>query len=96
MNEVFKEAVELDKSGYIQTEDGVHTSAEKVYVAGDARAKELKQLVTAMSDGAIAATAAVQEIYCNAYIYLACVPCIYTIFYKNIISQTTQFVNYTF
>lgn len=62
MNEVFKEAVELDKSGYIQTEDGVHTSAEKVYVAGDARAKELKQLVTAMSDGAIAATVAVQEI----------------------------------
>ncbi len=60
-NEIFKEVVALDEDGYIKTEDGVHTSARRVYVAGDARKKELKQLTTAVSDGAIAATTAIQE-----------------------------------
>lgn len=59
-NETFKDLVELE-DGYIKTEDGVHTSTEHVYVAGDARKKDLKQLTTAVSDGAIAATTAVQE-----------------------------------
>lgn len=54
--------VALDENGYVQTSDGVHTSAPRIYVAGDARAKELKQLVTAMSDGAIAADAVRKEI----------------------------------
>ena len=49
------------KDGYIETKDGVHTSTEGIYVAGDARAKELKQLVTATSDGAMAADAAIKE-----------------------------------
>ena len=60
-NQIFSDVIELDKNGYIKTEDGVHTSKEKIYVAGDARAKELKQLVTATSDGAIAATTAIRE-----------------------------------
>lgn len=57
----FADSVELDEQGYIKTKDGVHTSTEGIYVAGDARAKDLKQLVTAASDGAIAATVAVKE-----------------------------------
>lgn len=57
----FADSVELDESGYIKTEDGVHTSTEGIYVAGDARAKDLKQLVTAAADGAMAATVAVKE-----------------------------------
>lgn len=57
----FADSVELDKEGYIETKDGVHTSTEGIYVAGDARKKELKQLVTAASDGAIAASVAVKE-----------------------------------
>ena len=57
----FADSVELDSDGYIKTEDGVHTSVEGIYVAGDARKKDLKQLVTAMSDGAIASTIAVKE-----------------------------------
>ncbi len=57
----FADSVELDKDGYIETKDGVHTSTKGIYVAGDARAKELKQLVTAASDGAIAASMAVKE-----------------------------------
>ena len=61
-NQPFKDAVELDADGYIETKDGVHTSAAKIYVAGDARKKQLYQLTTAVSDGAIAGTTAVQEL----------------------------------
>lgn len=60
-NQVFADVISLDELGYIQTDDGVHTNVPGVYVAGDARAKELKQLTTAVSDGAIAATTAVAE-----------------------------------
>ena len=60
-NQVFADVISLDELGYIQTDDGVHTNVSGVYVAGDARAKELKQLTTAVSDGAIAATTAVAE-----------------------------------
>ena len=60
-NQIFSDVIELDKNGYIKTIDGVHTSKEKIYVAGDARAKDLRQLVTATSDGAIAATTAIKE-----------------------------------
>lgn len=57
----FASLVELDDDGYIKTRDGVHTSAEGIYVAGDVRKKELRQLVTAAADGAIAASTAVKE-----------------------------------
>ncbi len=60
-NVMFKDVVELDEQGFIKTSDGVHTNSKHIYVAGDARAKELKQLVTATSDGAIAATVAIKE-----------------------------------
>lgn len=60
-NELFKDIIEIDESGYIKSSDGVHTNIEGIYVAGDIRAKELRQLVTATSDGAIAATTAINE-----------------------------------
>ena len=60
-NEAFSNMVELDDRGYIKSEDGVHTSSKNVYVAGDTRVKTLRQLVTATSDGAIAATTAMRE-----------------------------------
>lgn len=60
-NQIFANLIELDGAGYIKTEDGVHTSKEKIYVAGDARPKVLRQLVTATADGAIAATTAIKE-----------------------------------
>ena len=42
----------LDKSGYIiANEDGI-TSAEGIFAAGDVRTKKLRQVVTAVSDGA--------------------------------------------
>lgn len=60
-NDIFANIIDIDEAGYIKTEDGVHTNVNKIYVAGDARAKKLRQLVTAVSDGAIAATTAIKE-----------------------------------
>ena len=60
-NEIFKNIINLDPSGYILSDDGVHTNRKGIYVAGDARVKELRQLTTAVSDGAIATTVAIKE-----------------------------------
>ena len=60
--EIFKGFIDLNESGYIKSEDGVHTNIENIYVAGDVREKELRQLITAASDGAIAANTAISEI----------------------------------
>jgi len=48
----------LDEQGYIPTDESMRTNIDGVYAAGDIRPKELRQLVTAVSDGAIAATCA--------------------------------------
>ena len=47
--------VELDDYGYVVTHGYLETSVPGVYVAGDLRAKNLRQVVTATADGAIAA-----------------------------------------
>ena len=60
-NEIFDNIVELDKLGYIITENEVHTKIKGIYVAGDTRVKTLRQLTTAVSDGSIAATTAIKE-----------------------------------
>lgn len=60
-NEIFQNIVDLDQNGYIMSPDGVHTKAEKIYVAGDCRVKDLRQLTTAVADGSIAATVAMKE-----------------------------------
>ena len=60
-NEMFSNIVTLNEAGYIVSSDGVHTKTEGIYVAGDAREKELRQLTTATSDGSIAATIAIKE-----------------------------------
>ena len=48
--------VELNEQGYIVTDASQKTSAEGVYAAGDVCIKPLRQVVTATSDGALAAT----------------------------------------
>lgn len=48
--------VELDSQGYIRTETNQKTSREGVYAAGDVCIKNLRQVVTAVGDGAVAAT----------------------------------------
>ena len=60
-NELFSNVVTLNKMGYIESNDGVHTNVDGIYVAGDARVKFLRQLTTAVSDGSIAATMAIRE-----------------------------------
>lgn len=54
--EVVKGIVDLDEQGYIRTDASQKTSAEGVYAAGDVCIKPLRQVVTATSDGALAAT----------------------------------------
>lgn len=61
-NEIFSNVVDIDEKGYFISKDGVHTKTKKIYIAGDARQKDLRQLTTAVSDGAIAATMAIKEI----------------------------------
>jgi len=56
-NGMFADLVELE-NGYIRAADDTHTSCEGVFAAGDTRTKSLRQIVTAASDGAIAATEA--------------------------------------
>ena len=53
----------LDAQGYIITDRQMQTSQEGVYAGGDARVKYLRQVVTAVSDGAIAAVAASRYLY---------------------------------
>ncbi len=59
-NENFKKLIHLDNNGYIIAGEDCHTNIEGIFVAGDNRTKELRQLVTATSDGAIAATEAIK------------------------------------
>ena len=54
--EAVKGIVELNEQGYIVTDASQKTSVEGVYAAGDVCIKPLRQVVTATSDGALAAT----------------------------------------
>ena len=51
---VFEGKVEMER-GYIVTDQEMRTNVPGVYAAGDCRVKELRQVVTAAADGAIAA-----------------------------------------
>lgn len=54
--ELVKGTVELNEQGYIVTDNSQKTSVDGVYAAGDVCIKPLRQVVTATSDGALAAT----------------------------------------
>ena len=54
--ELFKGHVETDDYGYILTDENMRTNTKGIYAAGDLRPKVLRQVVTAVADGAIAAT----------------------------------------
>lgn len=57
-NAAFAEFVELDKQGYAASGEDCRTVTPGVFVAGDCRAKRVRQLTTAAADGAVAALAA--------------------------------------
>ena len=54
----FANLVATDEAGYFDIGENCEASTPGVFVAGDGRSKELKQLTTAVSDGSIAATKA--------------------------------------
>lgn len=64
-NQIFKDVINLDENGYIIANEECKTNVEGVFVAGDTRTKNVRQLVTAASDGAIASIAASNYISLN-------------------------------
>ncbi len=61
-NKAFENLVDLDKDGYIISDETCKTKTEGLFVAGDCRTKAVRQVVTAVADGGVAAT--------NACIYI--------------------------
>lgn len=59
-NEAFSSFVELDEKGYVIAGEDCITKFPGVFVAGDCRTKKVRQLATAVADGAVAALAAVE------------------------------------
>lgn len=53
--EEFKNILNLDEYGYINTDENMNTNIKGVYAAGDVRKKEYRQITTAVADGTIAA-----------------------------------------
>lgn len=60
-NKAFSNIVELDEYGYIISDDCC-TCAEGIFTAGDCRKKDIKQLATAVADGAVAGIKACEYI----------------------------------
>ena len=59
-NENFKALVDLDAGGYAVAGEDCKTKTAGIFVAGDNRVKDVRQLVTAAADGAVAATEAIK------------------------------------
>ncbi len=53
--ELFSGQIELDETGYIVADESTKTNIDGVFAIGDVRTKALRQIVTAVSDGAVAA-----------------------------------------
>lgn len=60
-SEFIKGLVDTDKTGYIIATEDCRTSMDKVYAVGDIRTKSLRQVVTAVADGAVAITSIEQD-----------------------------------
>ena len=61
-NKVFEKLVDLDKNGYVVANENCKTKTDGLFVAGDCRTKEIRQVTTAIGDGAVAATSACKYI----------------------------------
>lgn len=64
--ELLRDIVALDDSGYVVANEDGRTSQEGFFVAGDVRTKTLRQVVTAVSDGANAITSVAEYIKIGA------------------------------
>ena len=63
--ELLRELVAVGEDGYIPADETGETGRPGIYVAGDIRKKPLRQVVTAVADGANAAVSAGN--YCNRF-----------------------------
>ena len=54
-NDIYSDLADLDKYGYILSDENCTTKTEGLFVAGDCRVKAVRQLTTAAADGAVAA-----------------------------------------
>ncbi len=61
-NNIFNNLVDLDNNGYILVNNDLETRTPGLFVAGDCRQKKVRQLTTAVSDGAMASVSAVSYI----------------------------------
>ena len=61
--DLVKDQLTLDGAGYIMAGENTKTNIPGVYAVGDVRTKELRQIVTAVADGAMAAHMAEQEFF---------------------------------
>lgn len=66
-NDIFKDVVKLNKAGYVEAGEDCLTGTDGIFTAGDCRAKKVRQITTAVSDGAIAALAAIEHINKTEY-----------------------------
>ena len=57
-NKKFENLADLDEFGYFDSDETTKTKTEGLFVAGDTRKKSVRQVTTAMCDGAISATQA--------------------------------------
>lgn len=60
--DIVKGVIRLDEMGFAFTDENMMTDIDGVYAVGDMRRTPLRQIITAASDGAIAATHAAREI----------------------------------
>lgn len=65
-NSAFENVMELDAAGYAAAGEDCRTETPGVFTAGDCRTKMVRQLITAASDGSVAALAAVDYINANS------------------------------
>ena len=56
--ELYQGLVELDEQGYVLADESCKTTVDGIYAAGDIRKKALRQIITAVADGANAVTSA--------------------------------------
>lgn len=61
-NESFADVVELDEKGYVKANESCMTNSAGIFTAGDCRTKKVRQIATAVSDGAEASIGAVEYI----------------------------------
>lgn len=61
-NEGFKDLADLNSYGYFDSDEQCTTKTPGIFVAGDCRSKNIRQLTTAAADGAVAALAACRYI----------------------------------